>query len=936
MITTDFAAVEEWYEDDYLEHIGMPRRSGRYPWGSGKESYQRTKDFIARIDNLKAQGMSEKEIATAFGLTTTKFRIQQSMAKAERRAKLVDRATSLKERGYSNPEIANIMGLAGESSVRSLFSEKSAQKMNEAVNVANTIKNHIDDKGMIDVGSGIERELGTTREKMEQALYMLEMQGYPTYTGGMDQVTNPGKRTTIKVACPPGTDHKDIYDYSKIHTIKDYNTLTGESTVKPVFRYPTSIDGKRIHIRYAEDGGIDLDGTIEFKRNTPDLDLGNSRYAQVRVLVDNALYLKGMAVYKDDDNFPEGTDIVFNTNKKRGTPPEKVFKDIQKNLKDNPNNPFGSTIAINGQSEYKDPKTGKMMLSPVNKRADEGDWSQWSNVLSPQFLSKQNTALIKRQLTLTKADKQAELDDILSIQNPTVRKNLLMSFADDADGAAVHLKAAALPRMKFQVILPEPSLKDNEIYAPNFKDGEIVSLVRFPHGGQFEIPTLRVNNKNPNGKKTIGSNPKDAVCINSNVAERLSGADFDGDTVLVLPHNSKYQISTRPPLEGLKDFNNKAEFPARPGMKIMTKGAEGREMGVVSNLITDMTLRGADDDELARAVRHSMVVIDAKKHMLDYKKSEEVNGIQALKEKYQYSELPDGTIKVGGSSTLLSRTKSRVEVEKKVGTPKINMKDKPWYDPNEAEGSLIYNRVKNTKGSPDYDPSMPEDAYVYRKPKLSYRGKVLTEGSKRMAEAKDARDLMSSPKPTEQEMYYAEYANSMKALANEARKAYMNTPRLESNTVAKDTYASEVASLKAKLNTALLNKPKERLAQMAVNSVMSEIKKANPDMEKEQLKKIKTQKINEARERYGVGKELVSVTDREWEAIEKGAISDNMLTKILNNADIDVIRKKAMPKDVRTLTDVQLNLLKTMQNAGYSNDAIAERLGISTSMVVKY
>lgn len=932
----DFNTIEEWDDEDYLMHYGVPRRSGRYPWGSGEESYQRTGDFLSRIDEFKSKGMNEKEIATAFGLTTTKYRIQQSMAKGERRAILVMRAENLKAAGFSNPEIAKSLGIAGESSVRSLLNERSAQKMNEAVNVANTLKTHIDSKGMIDVGTGIELELGTTREKMEQALYMLEMQGYPTYTGGMDQVTNAGKRTTIKVACPPGTEHKEIYDYTKINTIKDYNTMTGEAEVKPVFQYPTSIDGKRVHIRYAEEGGVDLDGTIEIKRNVPDLNLGNSNYCQVRVLVDNKSYLKGMAVYKDDKNFPEGADIVFNTNKAKGTPPEKVFKDVAKNLAENPNNPFGSTIAINGQSYYTNPKTGKRELSAINKRADEGDWSKWANALPAQFLSKQNTALIKRQLALSKADKEAELAEIMAISNPTVRKNLLMSFAGDADGAAVHLKAAALPRQRFQVILPEPTLKDKEIYAPNFQDGETVSLVRFPHGGLFEIPTLVVNNKNAGAKGTIGTNPKDAVCINSNVAERLSGADFDGDTVLVIPHNSKYKISTAPPLAELANFNNKKEYPARPGMKVMTKANEGKEMGVISNLISDMTLRGADSSELARAVKHSMVVIDAKKHVLDYKLSEERNGIAALKKKYQVSVLEDGSVKVGGTSTLISRATSQTSVEKKVGTPKINMKDKPWYDPSKAEGSLIYNRVKNVKGADGYDPDQPEGAYIYRKPKLNYKGKVMTEKSTKMAEVDDAFKLMSTPNPTTQEKYYAEYANSMKGLANEARKAYMTTPRLESNPEAKKQYATEVASLNAKLKTALLNAPKERLANMAVNSAMSEIKKSNPDIEKEKLKKIKQQKLSEARDRYGAGKQKIDVTDKEWEAIEKGAISDNLLTKILNNADIDVIRQKATPKAAKTLSPAQLGLMKTMQSSGYTNDEIAKRLGISTSMLVKY
>ena len=52
-------------------------------------------------------------------------------------------------------------------------------------------------------------------------------------------------------------------------------------------------------------------------------------------------------------------------------------------------------------------------------------------------------------------------------------------------------------------------------------------------------------------------------------------------------------------------------------------------MGKISNLITDMTLLGASEDKLARAVRHSMVVIDDEKHHLDYKQSEKDNNIAA-------------------------------------------------------------------------------------------------------------------------------------------------------------------------------------------------------------------------------------------------------------------------------------------------------------------
>ena len=617
-------------DDEFIMHYGIKRRSGRYPWGSGKESYQRTEDFIARIDSLKKSGMTEKDIATAFGLTTTELRIQQSMAKAERRAIEVDRAVGLRNKGYSLNQIAKEMGYANDSSIRSLLNESTAQKMNKAAEIAELLKKQVDTKGMIDVGAGIELELGVSKEKLNEALYMLKMEGYDTFGGGVAQVTNAGKQTTLKVLCPPGTEHKEIYNYENVHTIKDYDTLSGEMSTRK-FEYPASVDMNRIHIRYAEDGGVDRDGTIELRRGVPDLDLGGSHYSQVRILTNGTHYLKGMAVYKDDADFPEGCDIIFNTNKAKGTPPEKVFKPI----KTETNNPFGSTISPNGQSYYTDPKTGQKKLSAINKRADEGEWNDWSLGLPSQFLGKQNLSLIKRQLGLAKADKLAELDEIMNVTNPVVRKKLLADFAEDADSAAADLKAAALPRQRYQVILPIPSLKDNEVYAPNFKDGETVCLVRFPHGGTFEIPTLTVNNKNKDAISMLGKNPKDAICINSKVAERLSGADFDGDTALVIPISSNVKIKTQNPLKGLEGFDNKKEYPARPGMKILTEKSKGREMGIISNLITDMTLKGASPEELARAVRHSMVVIDAPKHKLDYKRSEEQNGIAALKKKYQ-------------------------------------------------------------------------------------------------------------------------------------------------------------------------------------------------------------------------------------------------------------------------------------------------------------
>ena len=484
--------------EDILMHYGMPRRSGRYPWGSGDDPYQHSGDFLSRVQELKKTGTSETDIAKNMGLTTTQLRTQISLAKDERRSLQVATAKGLREKGYSLNEIADKMGFSNDSSVRSLLNENSERRMNQAKATADIIRKEIKEKGMIDVGTGVERELGVSKEKLNQALYILELEGYPVYGGGVPQATNPGKQTNIKVICPPGTEHKDIYNFENVHSLRNYISYDNGDSFRKAFEYPESLSSKRLKIRYAEDGGVDKDGVIELRRGVKDISLGDSHYAQVRIMVDGTHYLKGMAVYSD--NMPDGVDVIFNTNKHSGTP----TKDVLKKIKDDPNNPFGSLIKEHGgqsyyddpNGKYTDPLTGKKQsLSVINKRAEEGDWGEWSKSLSSQFLSKQSLSLITKQLGLAKADKQSEFDEICSLTNPTVKKTLLKSFADDCDAAAVHLKAASLPRQSYQVILPLPSLKDNEVYAPNYKDGETVALIRYPHGGTSEIPILKVNNK---------------------------------------------------------------------------------------------------------------------------------------------------------------------------------------------------------------------------------------------------------------------------------------------------------------------------------------------------------------------------------------------------------------------------------------------------------
>lgn len=897
--------------EEYLMHYGMPRRSGRYPWGSGKDPYQHAGDFLSRIEALQKQGLKEKEIADAIGLSTTQLRVQKTLANNERRADLVATAKRLRyKEGLTLQEIASQMGFKNDSSVRSLLNEKTEERKNTAQKTADILKKVIDEKGMVDVGAGVELELGVSQNKLNEALEILAREGYPTYGGRVSQATNPGKKTTLKVVCPPGTEHKEIYDSARVHSFADYISYDGGDSFRKAFEYPASMDSSRIKIRYEDEGGKNMDGVMLIRRGVKDLSLGNSHYAQVRILVDGTHYLKGMAMYSDD--LPDGTDILFNTNKKAGTP----LKDVLKPIKDDPANPFGALIKEHGgQSYYDDPNgkftdplTGKKQsLSLINKTREEGDWGEWADKIPTQFLAKQNISLAKRQLDLTLADRKAEFEEICSYNNPTVKKRLLQSFSDDCDAAAVHLKAAALPRQKFQVILPVDSLKDTEIYAPNYRDGEKVALVRYPHGGRFEIPILTVNNKQADAKKTLG-NALDAVGINHKVANILSGADFDGDTVMVIPCNSpgnKIHIENDLPLKDLKDFDPKEKYGGKePGtFKEMKESQKQREMGSVSNLITDMTLKGATPQELARAVRHSMVVIDAVKHHLDYKQSEEDNGIPALKKKYQGRIDEDGRYHEG-ASTLISRAKGEKTIPKRQGSPRINP----------DTGELIWKTVDD-----------PE--WIDKNGKVHKR----TQKSTQMAETKDAHTL-STGHPMEE--LYADYANAMKAMANDARKEMVHTGKIKYSAAAKETYKSEVSSLNSKLNVALKNAPRERLAQLITDANV-EAKKKQYDLSEKEIKKIGQQELTAARIAVGAKRHPIEITDREWEAIQAGAISENQLKSILDHANIDEVRKRATPRSTNELSSAKRSRIASMSASGYTIAQIADALGISRSTVSK-
>ena len=891
------------YEDkpsiDELMHYGVKRRSGRYPWGSGEEPYQHSGDFISRVDGLKAKGYSEKQIADEIGLSTTDLRMQLRVAGHQRRALEADRARSLREDGKSLNEIASIMGYSNDSSIRSLLNENTSINKNRAKVTADILKKEIEEKGMLDVGAGVEYELGVSKGTLKEALFILETEGYARYGVGIPQVTNVGKQTNTEVLCKPGTEHKDVYkDFGQIQSVGNYHSEDGGSTYSKI-QYPASMDSKRVHIRYGDDGGANKDGVIEIRRGVEDLSLGNSHYAQVRILVDGTHYLKGMAMYSND--IPDGVDVVFNTNKKTGTPQEKVFKAIKT---DDPDNPFGAAIKANGQHEYLG-SDGKKHLSPINKIKEETDWSEMDKNLSSQFLSKQPLQLIKKQLDYTYKDRYSEYEEIMSLENPTLKKKLLVDFASECDSAAVHLKAAALPRQTTQVILPMTCMKENEVYAPNYRNGEQIALVRYPHGGTFEIPVLTVNNKNKTAQGILSTDVKDAIGIHPKVAERLSGADFDGDQVVAIPTNDKVKIKSTPALKELEGFDPKTQYCERPGMKYMTKSDTQKQMGMVSNLITDMTLKGATTSEIARAVKHSMVVIDAEKHKLDYKQSEKDNGIAELKEKYQGYIGLDGK-EHGGASTLMSRRGQEVRVDERRGSGHI-----------EDDGTISYKTSGRTY--------------------LDKDGNVVKAQTKvKLFDYVDDLHILSSGTP--QEEAYADYGNKMKALANEARKASLTTGKIEYSKAAKAKYSTEVESLEQKLIEAEKRAPKERRAQAIANSQVKAKLQDNPGMSKKDIKKASNIAINNARASLGSGnrKDRLPITPQEWEAIQAGAISSSKLSRILKFADDKVVREYATPRATSELSTPKQNKIKNMQRMGYTNAEIADAVGCSTSTVAKY
>jgi DNA-binding CsgD family transcriptional regulator/uncharacterized protein YukE len=879
-------------EETYLIHYGILRRSGRYPWGSGGDEYlefKNSKHFLDYVNGFKQEGMSEKEIAQGVGLTIAELRASYTAARNEFKQEQISEAQRYKDRGNSDQAISQRMGVS-ESTVRNLLKPGEKEKHDALTNTVNMLKEQVAKKKFVDIGDGVATSINLAETRLNAAVTVLKNELYKVHLIKIDQATSPHK-TTYKVLCPPGTTWGEVNKNK--HQIQLLNTETpdgGYTFTKP--HPPITVNPKRLGIKYAEDGGSKQDGVIYVRPNSPDLTLGASRYAQVRIKIGEDHYLKGMAMY--NDNMPEGVDLLFHTSK--SDTGNKL--DVLKKIKDDPDLPFGS---LTRQVLENKGQPNERNISAMNIVNEEGNWTKWSRSLSPQFLAKQDPSLARKQLAVTTTQRRRELDEIKSLTNPVVKRKLLASFADGADRASVNLKAAALSQeQRWHAILPISSMKPNEVYAPNYDNGTHVVLVRYPHGGTFEIPELTVNNRNREAQKLLGD-AVDAVGIHHSTAERLSGADFDGDTVIVIPNNQG-KIKATKALAGLQGFNPRVEYKAYPGMPPVKEERKQQEMGKISNLITDMTVRGASPEELARAIRHSMVVIDSANHNLDFKRSELQNGIRQLKEEYQGKGGERGK-PTSGASTLLSRSNARVRV--------LERKDRSY-----KEGG-------------------PIDPITGRKMTVptgrTYKsGKSVTIGSRQGYETQDAHTL-SSGQPIEK--IYADYSNTVKTMANEARLEFMKTPSLKYSRSAKTAYASEVASLNSKLALAVEHRPLERQAQLFADAEIQAKRQSNPQLDDASLKKIKQQAINTARTRVGADKKekRIDVTPKEWDAIQAGAISNHKLEEILTNTDLEKLRKYATPYEKRLMDSSKSSQARQLLALGYTRAEIARRLGVSVT-----
>lgn len=964
----------------YISHSGKGhddnppgRGSGRYAWGVGEKPYQHlglpkfTTDFLedeAKVKEKLGANATRTEVAKAMGMSSGQYDAYRGYAHKElwfaKRAAAIELCKT-----HSQTEVAKILGEKSESNIRTYLNDEIAYRQGRVRNTAAELRKMVDGGDQyVGIGSGVPALMGVPQTTFDSSIKALEVEGYKTHVIELKQINNPANTTKHKVLTKGDVTKRDVYaNLDKIKYPGVTSTDKGLNYLGQV--KPKSVSSDRIGILYGPDGGTKKDGLIELRRGVPDISMGEQKYAQVRIAVDDKYYLKGMAVYSD--KLPKGVDIVFNTNKENTGKKTDAMKKMEidpKTGKVDWENPFKSTIKTGSDLKYSSrfytDKDGKKQQSAINIVNEQDEWSKWAtnDTLPTQFLAKQPPALIQSQLKQVSDSQKARLKDIMSISNNTIKGIMLNNFAESCDKQSVHLKAAGLPRQTASVILPGPNVKEGEVFAPNYKNGEKIALVRYPHGGKFEIPILTVNNNNPMAKKMIGADSTTAIGIHHTTAEQLSGADFDGDTVTCMPLNSRINIKSQPAVKSLIDFEPKVAYKGFEGMKVISKKDSGTEMGKITNLITDMTMIGAPVSDVVDAVKFSMVAIDAHKHKLNIKQAEKDFHIKELKKKYRGSAN-------AGASTLLSRSTSPTyildRVEKRVSemTP---AEYKQW-----KEGYKIYKNTNKLSRGRDglYTPrvqevdalSLPNTNYTIAKVNKLTKDEynrylkgdktVLINKNSQSEEAKRANmksafDLTSGGSKKNPgylpEALYAKHSDELKEMARLARKEARNLPSDVVDLHAKKQYKDEVESIKNKLKTKEINSIKEKQATIDATLAIRENVRTQDYPDKKEYTKMASRVLAASREKYGKEKYKVSITDKELSAIEAHAITKTDIEKLvmsMDDASLERFQNRIVSKNTKTgLTPGQQALIKSKLKTGmYTQQEIADSFGVSLSTI---
>ena len=957
-IVNDLSQLSDVGREIILKHYGVKRKSGRYPWDPSLHLPKNYK-FIEDRDEMKKRGLSDNEIAKQMGLSTTVYRSKVTIAKEELKQYNMQRISKLQSEGMIIDDIAKTIGTTGQT-VRNYLDEiKNPNKSSRAQRVqteavADTLKDAVKRSKYIDVGKGVEIQMGISKEKLKSGLNALvESGGYEVHNLRIAQVTDKNNSTPVKVLTKKGVERSEIYkNMDKVRPVEEF-AINGDARMFQQMERPKSIGWDRVHIRYAipegqkghgtNDDGAMMDGAMFLRPGVKDLNLGKASYAQVRIAVGDTHYLKGMALYGTEEMFkgiPKGTDIIFNTNKTANKTPQEVLKELKKNPEggvpiDGPN-PFGATVKrqntlvdAKGNPVYKPGVKDRFgnkvpQIGSVNIVNEEGDWGSWSKALSAQFLSKQPTTVVHERLKATMKQVQDEYESIQKVTNPVIKKQLMESFVSDLESKQVHMKAAAPKGFQGHVILPVPDMKENEVYAPNYKNGEKVVLIRYPHGGRFEIPELTVNN-NSVARKMISKDSPDAIGIHPKVASKMSGADFDGDTAYVIPNN-KGKFKSRDSLKELKNFDPNM-YADKPGtFTPITKRYQQTLMGVVSNLITDMTLQGAPSNEIARAVKHSMVVIDAEKHKLNYKRSAEENGIDSLMKRYMTHV---DKVKYGDLERYNPKTR---RVDKVIDPDKLKKDLTPGKEYTSA--STIISRHKQSVITDGYQVEVPDPKSKSGGTKMVWRNKKETY---LVNMVKDA-NVFLGPNATKTEHHYADYINELKAFKNKVDSEMSGIKMPARDPKAAKIYAEEVLSMKDKVNQVKINRIKERQAQrMAEVSSKAEIARRSEDevLKKDEISRIKQQALNKARSMVGAERTPVTITDDEWDAVQSNAVSGTLLKELVSFMDDSQLKSLATPRANKQMTDARKSKAKALLANGYTIAQVAEALGVSSSTIGK-